>query len=104
SNENANVRFRRELCTIGLVRSRGVAIRMINIENCRVVITGAARDMGRTLGICFAQLGAEVFLSARDVKAVALLRDELVERGISKVHAHACDLTQPNSIAAFAAA
>jgi len=77
---------------------------MINIENCRVVITGAARDMGRTLGICFAQLGAEVFLSARDVKAVALLRDELVERGISKVHAHACDLTQPNSIAAFAAA
>ena len=54
---------------------------MINIENCRVVITGAARDMGRTLGICFAQLGAEVFLSARDVKAVARLRDELVERG-----------------------
>ena len=75
---------------------------MSNVENCRVVITGAARDMGRTLGICFAQLGAEVFLSARDVKAVEQLRDELADRGLRKVHAQACDLTQPKSIAAFA--
>lgn len=77
---------------------------MIKVENCRVVITGAARDMGRTLGICFAQLGAEVFLSARDVKAVEVLREELLRRGARKVHAHACDLSQASSVSAFAEA
>lgn len=34
-------------------------------DNHRVVITAAGRDFGRTLAIRLADLGAEVFLSAR---------------------------------------
>ena len=74
----------------------------MKIEDCRVVITGAARDMGRTFGICFAQLGAEVFLSGRDIGAVKVVRDDLVNRGHGRVHAHQCDLRDPESVKRFA--
>nr|WP_281170988.1 hypothetical protein [Glycomyces tenuis] len=41
----------------------------MDLDDYRVVITGAGRDFGRSLAIGLAELGAEVFLSARDFDA-----------------------------------
>lgn len=72
------------------------------MKNTRVVITGAARDFGRTLAIRFAALGAEVYLSARSLEAAQATRDEIVALGHDKVHAFSCDLAEPVSVRAFA--
>lgn len=37
----------------------------------KMVITGAGPDLGRTLAVCFARLGAELFLSARSLDKAA---------------------------------
>lgn len=71
-------------------------------DNHRVVITAAGRDFGRTLAIRLADLGAEVFLSARRLAAAQRVRDEIRDRGHQRVHAFACDLTDPASIRDFA--
>ncbi|TLQ45467.1 SDR family oxidoreductase [Streptomyces marianii] len=71
-------------------------------DNHRVVITAAGRDFGRTLAIRLADLGAEIFLSARGLAAAQRVRDEIRDRGHQRVHAFACDLTNPASIRAFA--
>ncbi|MFH7600112.1 SDR family oxidoreductase [Streptomyces racemochromogenes] len=72
----------------------------------RVVITAAGRDFGRTLALRFAARGAEVHLSARTPEAAARVREEIIGQGHdpARVHAHACDLTDPASVRAFAAA
>ncbi|CAL9324558.1 SDR family oxidoreductase [Streptomyces sp. SudanB66_2053] len=72
------------------------------MNNTRVVITGAARDFGRTLAIRFAALGAEVFLSARSIEAAEATRDEILALGHTGVHAFACDVSAPESVRAFA--
>lgn len=72
------------------------------MKNTRVVVTGAARDFGRTLAIRLAALGAEVFLSARSLKAAEATRDEILALGHTKVHAFACDVSEPESVRAFA--
>lgn len=69
----------------------------------RVVITGAARDLGRALAIRFAEAGAEVFLSSRDGKGAQRTWEELRSRGFDRVRAGVCDLSQAASIRAFAA-
>ncbi|MGK5496675.1 SDR family oxidoreductase [Streptomyces sp. URMC 125] len=69
----------------------------------RVVINGASRDFGRTLAIRFAQEGAEVFLSARTAEGAEKVRDEIRALGHDRVHAFACDLTDPASVRGFAA-
>ncbi|THA91604.1 SDR family NAD(P)-dependent oxidoreductase [Streptomyces sp. LRa12] len=71
-------------------------------DNHRVVITAAGRDFGRTLAIRLADLGAEVFLSARRLAAAQQVHDEIRDRGHQRVHAFACDLTDPASIRDFA--
>ncbi|MEU4981831.1 SDR family NAD(P)-dependent oxidoreductase [Streptomyces sp. NPDC021969] len=71
-------------------------------DNHRVVITAAGRDFGRTLAIRLADLGAEVFLSARQLAAAQRVGDEIRDRGHQRVHAFACDLTDPASIRDFA--
>ena len=75
----------------------------MRFDNHRVVITAAGRDFGRTLAIRLADLGAEVFLSARSLDAAERVRDEIRGRGRQRVHAFACDLTDPASIRDFAA-
>lgn len=75
----------------------------MRFDNHRVVVTAVSRDFGRTLAIRLAELGAEVFLSARGLDAAERVRDEIRERGHQKVHAFACDLTDPSSIREFAA-
>ncbi|MEW2489055.1 SDR family oxidoreductase [Streptomyces sp. NPDC048411] len=74
----------------------------MGLDNHRVVITAAGRDFGRTLAIQVAELGAEVFLSARSLAAAERVRDEIRDRGHQQVHAFACDLTSPASIRDFA--
>ncbi|MFG2073112.1 SDR family oxidoreductase [Nonomuraea maritima] len=74
----------------------------MRFDDHRVVITAAGRDFGRTLAIHFADLGAEVFLSARTLAAAERVRDEIRGRGHERVHAFACDLTDPSSIREFA--
>lgn len=69
---------------------------------CRVVITGASRDFGRTLAIQFARGGAEVFLSARRREDAERTRDEIVRAGHERVHALQCDLRHPEQVRAFA--
>ncbi|MEV7598659.1 SDR family oxidoreductase [Kitasatospora sp. NPDC089797] len=66
--------------------------------------TNVGRDFGRTLAIRLADLGAEVFLSARTSAAAERVRDEIRARGHQRVHAFACDLTDAASIRDFAAA
>ncbi|ARF80823.1 SDR family oxidoreductase [Kitasatospora aureofaciens] len=75
----------------------------MRFDDHRVVITAAGRDFGRTLAIRLADLGAEVFLSARTLAAAERVRDEIRDRGKQRVHAFACDLTDPASIRDFAA-
>ncbi|WP_031074676.1 SDR family oxidoreductase [Streptomyces sp. NRRL WC-3742] len=74
----------------------------MRLDDHRIAITAAGRDFGRTLAIRLADLGAEVFLSARDLTAAQRVRDEIRDRGHQRVHAFACDLTDPASIRAFA--
>lgn len=75
----------------------------MRLDDCRVAITGAGRDFGRSLAISLAALGAEVFLSARSPEAAERVREEIRRDGGS-AHAFACDLGSPESIAGFAAA
>ncbi|KQV18848.1 MULTISPECIES: SDR family oxidoreductase [unclassified Kitasatospora] len=74
----------------------------MRFDDHRVVITAAGRDFGRTLAIRFADLGAEVFLSARTLAAAERVGEEIRGRGHQRVHAFACDLTDPASIRTFA--
>ncbi|SNT44145.1 short chain dehydrogenase [Asanoa hainanensis] len=60
----------------------------MSFAGLRVAITGAGRDTGRLLAEAFASRGASVFRSARD-RAAADFQ---------------CDLAQPDSVRAFAAA
>ncbi|RSS56271.1 SDR family oxidoreductase [Streptomyces sp. WAC07061] len=78
----------------------------MTLEHHRVVITAAGRDFGRTLALGFAARGAEVHLSARSGEAARRVREEIIAQGHdpARVHAHACDLTDPASVRAFAGA
>ncbi|WP_322869867.1 SDR family oxidoreductase [Streptomyces goshikiensis] len=78
----------------------------MTLEHHRVVITAAGRDFGRTLALRFASLGAEVFLSARTLDAAERVREEIRAQGVDadRVHAFACELTDPASVREFAAA
>jgi NAD(P)-dependent dehydrogenase (short-subunit alcohol dehydrogenase family) len=73
-----------------------------DLTDHRIVITAAGRDFGRTLAIRFADLGAEVYLSSRNHAAAERVRDEIRDRGHDRVHSFACDLTDPQTIRAFA--
>ncbi|MEU9006791.1 SDR family oxidoreductase [Streptomyces sp. NPDC059982] len=77
----------------------------MTFEHHRVVITAAGRDFGRTLALSFAARGAEVHLSARSLEAAERVRGEIAAQGhdASRVHAYACDLTDPASVRDFAA-
>ena len=76
----------------------------MGIEDRRIVITGTARDFGRTLAIRLAALGAQLYISARDPAGARRTRDEILDRHPdAAVDAFACDLTSPESIRDFAA-
>lgn len=69
--------------------------------NKNVLITGAGRGFGRTCAIQLAKLGANVFLSARDLIAVEKVKQELSEHASGRVSVFCCDITSAESIAQF---
>lgn len=76
----------------------------MNFDGLRVAITGAARGTGRLLAEAFAERGAQIFLSARDLLAAQQLTAAINQRGPGRADAFRCDLAAPDSVRAFAAA
>lgn len=76
----------------------------VNFDGLRIAITGAARDTGRMLATAFADRGAHVFVSARDAAAAQRTADQICQREHGHADAFACDLADPDSVRAFAAA
>ncbi len=65
-----------------------------------VVITGASRGLGRAMAIDFAADGWSVSGCGTDADALKELADELGQNHLT----HACDVTDPAAVEAFAAA
>ncbi|MFU8850981.1 SDR family NAD(P)-dependent oxidoreductase [Micromonospora sp. SL1-18] len=76
----------------------------MDLEGLRVAITGAARDTGRLLAEAFAERGAHIFLSARDLAAAEHVAGVINQRGSGQAKAFHCDLAVADSVRAFAAA
>ncbi len=70
----------------------------------RVVITGAARGLGRALAIICASEGARVVLTARTLPSLAAVADAIEARTGRRPQAYACDLGEPGSVQAACAA
>lgn len=75
----------------------------MGFDGLKVVVTGGGRDFGRSLAIGFAELGAEVFLSARSREAAERVCGEIRESGHRPAHGFVCDLADPVSVKGFAA-
>lgn len=74
----------------------------MNIENKRILITGASRGLGHTLALAFAQAGArEVLAGARKSEDVAALKQEAVATKAPLVPIY-LDVTVDDDIAAAA--
>ncbi|NQZ29968.1 MAG: SDR family oxidoreductase [Oceanospirillaceae bacterium] len=75
----------------------------MTFENKKVVITGASPDFGQTLSLLFAQLGAELFISARTLQKANTTAD-LVREVIpgAKVSTFQVDVSNPADIVKFA--
>lgn len=67
----------------------------------RVVVTSAGRGFGRAVAKRFAELGAEVIVSARSLKAARQTGDEIERRTGRPVRALRCDLADPVSVQEF---
>ena len=65
------------------------------------VVTGASRGIGAAIARKLASLGAHVVLTARDVGQLNNIVAEINAPG-GHAESHACDLTQPEQIEAFA--
>jgi NAD(P)-dependent dehydrogenase (short-subunit alcohol dehydrogenase family) len=76
----------------------------MDLDNLRVAITGAARGTGRRLAEAFAERGAQIFLSARDVVAARRAADAINQQRAGRADAFHCDLAAPHSVRGFAAA
>jgi len=76
----------------------------VNLDGLRIAITGAARDTGRLLAETFAERGAQIFLSARNAAAAEQAANLISRRGPGRAAGFRCDLAEPDSVRAFAAA
>ena len=76
----------------------------MNLDGLRVAITGGARDTGRLLAEAFAERGAQIFLSARDLAAAEHVAGAISQRGPGRAEVFRCDLAVADSVRAFAAA
>ncbi len=68
----------------------------------RVLITGGGRDFGRSLALLFAMEGASVIICGRDRASLGRVVTEVTSCG-GRARAHVCDLSDPQSVASFAA-
>ncbi|MET3984782.1 SDR family oxidoreductase [Streptomyces sp. PvR034] len=69
-----------------------------------IVITGAGRGFGRALALEAGRSGARVLLSARTLAGARHVADEVATDSGAEAEAFACDLADPDSVRAFAAA
>jgi short-subunit dehydrogenase len=69
----------------------------------RLVITGAARGLGRAFAIVAAEEGARVVLTARTLAALGAVADAIEQRGGGRPQVYACDLGEPGSVQAACA-
>ena len=65
------------------------------------LVTGASRGIGRAIAFRFAHLGARLLLVARDKKALAELRREIVDLANAAAEELPCDLTSASEIQAL---
>ena len=65
------------------------------------IVTGASRGIGAAIARKLASMGAHVILTARDKNQLNKVVAEIQSSG-GKAEMHACDLTQPEQIEAFA--
>ncbi|MBO3741870.1 SDR family oxidoreductase [Actinoplanes flavus] len=70
----------------------------MDLDDVRVVVTGAGRDTGLLIASAFAARGARVFLSARDLGAARRAAEPI------RAEAFRCDLADPASVREFAEA
>ena len=69
----------------------------------RIWITGASSGIGHACALTLAQAGHEVWASARTSDKLAALAAEATDCP-GRIHPHACDVTDPDSVAACAKA
>lgn len=68
----------------------------------RVLVAGGSKGIGRSMALAFAQAGAAVSICARGAQALEAAGTELAACGHT-VHVSACDLGDPQAIAAYVA-
>jgi len=69
----------------------------LDLENKKVLITGASQGIGQEIARVFAQQGSQLVLVARNESRLNELAAELTKAHSAKVTVHAADLTQPGS-------
>ena len=72
------------------------------LKGKRAVITGGGRDFGQAVAVWLAREGVEVELCARRLADAQATVDMIVQEG-GIARAYACDLSEPESVKAFAA-
>lgn len=78
----------------------GQGIMTFDFTNCRVIVTGGSRGIGRSIALGFAQAGAAVSICARGAATLEKTRAEIAAIG-GKVHAATCDLADDKAIAGY---
>ena len=76
---------------------------MKSLQGATVVVTGAASGIGYETALAFAGQGARLVISDIDDSALEAARDEIIAQGVSCIALH-CDVSDPDSVNAFAAA
>jgi 3-oxoacyl-[acyl-carrier protein] reductase len=86
-------------------RSHSREIELVNqrapLTDHVAVVTGASRGIGAAIARKLASLGAQVVITARDMDRLNKIVAEITDAG-GHAESHACDLTQPEQIEAFA--
>lgn len=75
---------------------------MLDMSGRRVVVTGAAGALGRTICETMAETGADILLVDRAESGLAELADHLARSGAGRVEQHSCDLEDGEARAALA--
>jgi NAD(P)-dependent dehydrogenase (short-subunit alcohol dehydrogenase family) len=69
-----------------------------SLAGSTALVTGASRGIGRAVAFRFARLGARLLLVARDQKALAEVRQEIVDLANAAAEELPCDLTSASEI------
>jgi NAD(P)-dependent dehydrogenase (short-subunit alcohol dehydrogenase family) len=73
-------------------------LELFRLDNCRAVVTGGARGIGRVIVRAFAEAGADVILSDREVLECQAVADEISSATGRRIIAVAADITKPRDV------